>query len=234
MPMQPIHRLADLGQRPDGGVEWACPSVAATWSATRTASWWWRPAPPELPRPWPPVPGRSHRDPDGQRVRRPVPPPPYHSLVDQLCRRGGHRRRHLAYRGRGSRQRQPRPLRPTQPATLDPYRQPGPGSRRTRRFEPVGDVLDQHQPSHGQHLAQRPAAASPSSSSAPPSAVSSPSHRRPPLSFTITSTAPSHLVGMMLAAAEDRVIAPGGEIGVRVPSPRRLIPRSMVVGDQGP
>ena len=25
MPMQPIHRLADLGQRPDGGVEWACP-----------------------------------------------------------------------------------------------------------------------------------------------------------------------------------------------------------------
>jgi hypothetical protein len=23
--MQPIHRLADLGQRPDGGVEWACP-----------------------------------------------------------------------------------------------------------------------------------------------------------------------------------------------------------------
>lgn len=25
MPMQPIHRLADLAQRPDGGVEWACP-----------------------------------------------------------------------------------------------------------------------------------------------------------------------------------------------------------------
>ena len=25
MPMQPIQRLADLGQRPDGGVEWACP-----------------------------------------------------------------------------------------------------------------------------------------------------------------------------------------------------------------
>jgi hypothetical protein len=25
VPMQPIHRLADLGQRPDGGVEWACP-----------------------------------------------------------------------------------------------------------------------------------------------------------------------------------------------------------------
>ena len=25
MPMEPIHRLADLGQRPDGGVEWACP-----------------------------------------------------------------------------------------------------------------------------------------------------------------------------------------------------------------
>jgi hypothetical protein len=23
--MQPIHRLADRGQRPDGGVEWACP-----------------------------------------------------------------------------------------------------------------------------------------------------------------------------------------------------------------
>jgi hypothetical protein len=25
MPMQPIHRLADLAHRPDGGVEWACP-----------------------------------------------------------------------------------------------------------------------------------------------------------------------------------------------------------------
>jgi hypothetical protein len=25
MPMQPIHRLADLAQRPDGAVEWACP-----------------------------------------------------------------------------------------------------------------------------------------------------------------------------------------------------------------
>jgi hypothetical protein len=25
MPMQPIHRLAHLAQRPDGGVEWACP-----------------------------------------------------------------------------------------------------------------------------------------------------------------------------------------------------------------
>jgi len=25
VPMQPIHRLADLGHRPDGGVEWACP-----------------------------------------------------------------------------------------------------------------------------------------------------------------------------------------------------------------
>ena len=25
MPMQPIHRLADLAQRSDGGVEWACP-----------------------------------------------------------------------------------------------------------------------------------------------------------------------------------------------------------------
>jgi len=25
MPMQPIHRLADLARRPDGGVEWACP-----------------------------------------------------------------------------------------------------------------------------------------------------------------------------------------------------------------
>jgi hypothetical protein len=25
MPMQPIHRLAELAQRPDGGVEWACP-----------------------------------------------------------------------------------------------------------------------------------------------------------------------------------------------------------------
>jgi hypothetical protein len=23
--MQPIHRLADLAHRPDGGVEWACP-----------------------------------------------------------------------------------------------------------------------------------------------------------------------------------------------------------------
>jgi hypothetical protein len=23
--MQPIHRLVDLAQRPDGGVEWACP-----------------------------------------------------------------------------------------------------------------------------------------------------------------------------------------------------------------
>jgi hypothetical protein len=65
MPMQPIHRLADLGQRPDGGVEWACPSVAATWSATRTASWWWRPAPPELPTSLAPgtgtIPPRSRR-----------------------------------------------------------------------------------------------------------------------------------------------------------------------------
>ena len=25
MPMQPIHRLANLAQRPDGGTEWACP-----------------------------------------------------------------------------------------------------------------------------------------------------------------------------------------------------------------
>ena len=25
MPMQPIHRLAHLAQRSDGGVEWACP-----------------------------------------------------------------------------------------------------------------------------------------------------------------------------------------------------------------
>jgi hypothetical protein len=25
MPMQPIHRLANLAQRPDGAVEWACP-----------------------------------------------------------------------------------------------------------------------------------------------------------------------------------------------------------------
>jgi hypothetical protein len=25
VPMQPIHRLAHLAQRPDGGVEWACP-----------------------------------------------------------------------------------------------------------------------------------------------------------------------------------------------------------------
>jgi hypothetical protein len=25
VPMQPIHRLAHLGHRPDGGVEWACP-----------------------------------------------------------------------------------------------------------------------------------------------------------------------------------------------------------------
>ena len=25
MPIQPIHRLVDLGQRSDGGVEWACP-----------------------------------------------------------------------------------------------------------------------------------------------------------------------------------------------------------------
>lgn len=25
MPMQPIHRLAQLAQRADGGVEWACP-----------------------------------------------------------------------------------------------------------------------------------------------------------------------------------------------------------------
>jgi hypothetical protein len=25
VPMQPIHRLVDLAQRPDGGVEWACP-----------------------------------------------------------------------------------------------------------------------------------------------------------------------------------------------------------------
>ena len=25
MPMQPIHRLVDLSQRSDGGVEWACP-----------------------------------------------------------------------------------------------------------------------------------------------------------------------------------------------------------------
>jgi hypothetical protein len=25
VPMQPIHRLADLAHRPDGGVEWACP-----------------------------------------------------------------------------------------------------------------------------------------------------------------------------------------------------------------
>jgi hypothetical protein len=24
VPMQPIHRLADLGRRPDGGTEWAC------------------------------------------------------------------------------------------------------------------------------------------------------------------------------------------------------------------
>ena len=27
MPMQPIHPLADLGRRADGGVEWACPQV---------------------------------------------------------------------------------------------------------------------------------------------------------------------------------------------------------------
>ena len=25
--MQPIHPLADLGRRADGGVEWACPQV---------------------------------------------------------------------------------------------------------------------------------------------------------------------------------------------------------------
>jgi hypothetical protein len=25
VPMQPIHHLVDLGQRSDGGVEWACP-----------------------------------------------------------------------------------------------------------------------------------------------------------------------------------------------------------------
>jgi hypothetical protein len=25
VPMQPVHRLARLAQRPDGGVEWACP-----------------------------------------------------------------------------------------------------------------------------------------------------------------------------------------------------------------
>ena len=25
MPMQPIHRLANLAERPDGAVEWACP-----------------------------------------------------------------------------------------------------------------------------------------------------------------------------------------------------------------
>jgi hypothetical protein len=25
MPMQPIHRLANLARRPDGAVEWACP-----------------------------------------------------------------------------------------------------------------------------------------------------------------------------------------------------------------
>jgi hypothetical protein len=25
VPMQPIHRLAELAQRPDGGTEWACP-----------------------------------------------------------------------------------------------------------------------------------------------------------------------------------------------------------------
>jgi hypothetical protein len=24
VPMQPVHRLAHLAQRPDGGVEWAC------------------------------------------------------------------------------------------------------------------------------------------------------------------------------------------------------------------
>jgi hypothetical protein len=28
VPMQPIHRLAHLAQRPDGGVEWACPQCS--------------------------------------------------------------------------------------------------------------------------------------------------------------------------------------------------------------
>jgi hypothetical protein len=83
MPMQPIHRLADLGQRPDGGIEWACPRCGrylVRYPDRQLVVAAGAPGPATSSAPGTPT---THRDPDDQQVRRPVPPPPCHGLVAQ-------------------------------------------------------------------------------------------------------------------------------------------------------
>jgi hypothetical protein len=71
MPMQPIHRLVDLGQRADGGVEWACPQCGrylVRYPDSQLVVGGGRRARPR-PHPRPRISRRPGRGPDGERVR---------------------------------------------------------------------------------------------------------------------------------------------------------------------